>query len=492
MRNTGMTRLSMIAMFALAIAPAVSAQAPVVARVSGVVFDSVAMRPLAGAIVRIVRTDDPSIGRSAITDSAGRFTYDGVAAGIWAASFLHPRLDSLRLEPGIIRLEISTSDAVTMPLTTPSARAMVSAACGAMHEEFGVIIGEVRRADSDAPIAGATVQVEWPEWVLQKHKLVTEQQTQAARTDSLGRYALCGAPAGSTLRAVSWSGHDTTGIVEVEIPAAGLAVQDFVMGSVEYITSVDAATDSLPMTQRFRRGKAMVRGHVTSTDGRALANAVVRVVGSGSQVRTDANGAFTIVDAGGGTQSVEARAVGFQPYRRAVRLSDVSVTDVELSLAVRTVQLDTVRVVAGREVPWDVRGIERRWRTGLGKFMDGRTVLERSTLFTSDALRGMAGVYIRQPLGGFGQQIFMRSNRGGECQAMMFVDGVPIDFSGSGELTIDQFARPDMVAAIEVYPRASMVPSEYLTMASGCGVVAVWTKYGTDGVPVLPPKSERR
>ena len=465
---------------------------PIFARVSGTVFDSIAMRPLAGAIVRVVRTDDPSIGRTAVSDTAGRFAYDSVPVGIWMASFLHPKLDSLRLEPGIVRLDISASDSVTMLLATPSARTLIVASCGALPLEFGLIIGEVRRAEDDAPMTDATVEVEWPEWVLQKRNLITEQQRQSARTDSLGRYTLCGAPTGSTMRAVSWSGSDTTGVVEVEVPAAGVALLDFAVGSVIYITAADSSTVSSRIAERIRRGTATVRGRVTTTDDRPLANAVVRVIGSGSQVRVSGDGAFAITDAGAGTQTIEARALGFRPYRRVVRLYSSRATETTLSLAVANVQLDTVRVVAGREVPWDVRGIERRWRTGLGKFIDGATVRERTATRTTDALRRVAGVTVRQEPGADGQQIIMRSNTGVECLAILFVDGIPIDVAGSGEITIDQLARPDMVAAIEVYSRPSMAPAEYLTMARDCGVVALWTKAGTHNVPVLPPKSDRK
>ena len=47
-------------------------QAAVFARVIGTVWDSIAMRPLGGATVRIVRADDPSIGRSATTTAFGQ------------------------------------------------------------------------------------------------------------------------------------------------------------------------------------------------------------------------------------------------------------------------------------------------------------------------------------------------------------------------------------------------------------------------------------
>jgi hypothetical protein len=466
-----------------------AAQTPVVAQVHGTVFDSVAMTPLKGAMIRIVRADNPSAGRSAFSDSAGVYVYDSVPAGVWLASFLHPTLDSLRLEPGIVRLDITEAGVVEMPLATPSGRTLLARACGPGQDaDSGVIVGVIFSADDDAPLAGATIEVEWPEWVLARKQIVTEMSKRRTVSDSLGHYTFCGVPSGSTLRARSFRLADSAGVIEVTIPASGYAVQDFDIGSVAVANTTSAivrdadTTGAAPVT----RGRAIVRGRITSAAGAPLPNAIVRILGNGTVVRSNGAGEFRIIDAVPGTHSLEARAIGYTPERRVVRLRTALETEVSLTLATRRVELDTVRVVAGREVPWDVRSIERRWRAGLGKFIDGKTVVERSTLFATDALRGMPGVFVRAANRGFGQNIVM-SSTWGECGATLYVDGLPVR---GGGVTIDDFVRPDDVAAIEVYNRPSTVPGEFLTFSS-CGVVAVWTKHGTGNVPVLPPKSSR-
>ena len=489
MRLVTARQASVLPALALVLATAATAQTTPVASVRGVVFDSVGMRPLSEAVVRIVRASDPATGLTARTDSTGAFRYDSVPAGVWLATFLHPVLDSLRLEPAIVRLEITEGGTVEMPLVTPSPRTLVRAVCGAaIPDDLGLIVGDVRRADDDAPIANAMVAVEWPEWVLVKRKLTTDQQRATATTDSLGRYFICGAPAGSTLRTLSWAGADSSGLVEVEVPAGGYAAYDFAIGAMRAV-----ASDTLSAKQDVvRRGTAVVRGTVTTAQGAALPNASIRVIGSGTTVRTDTTGAFQITDAGSGTQTIEARAIGYQPVRRTLRLSSVTPTTVALRLQVANVQLDTVRVIAGREIPWDVRGIERRWRTGMGTFLDAKMVKDRAVLYTTDALRGMAGVMVRPPRDpAFGQDIIMRSNGGEECRAVLYVDGMPVDVRGIGGIMLDDFAQPDMVAAIEVYNRPSMVPAEYLTMHRDCGVVALWTKLATGNIAILPPKSAR-
>jgi len=468
----------------------VPAQERVVAQVVGTVYDSVAMRPLAGAVVRLFRAGEPASGRTARSDETGRFAYDSVPAGVWLVSFLHPVLDALRVDPLFAQLQITESGLVSAPLFIPSARALVAAACGVgTSNEFGLVVGEIRRAADNAPLAGATVAVEWPEWVLRKKRLVTEELRKIARSDSAGRYALCGAPAGSTVRAVAWSGTDTSGAIELAVPPSGYALQDFTVAPAHYAPLGADSAELGNAAVHVRRGRGTVRGRVLTPTGAPLANAAVRVLGSGTQVRTSTTGTFVIDDAVAGTQSVEARAIGFQPERRAVQLTESGVVEVSLTLAVRHVSLDTVRVFAGRELPWEVRGIERRWRTGIGKFLDGRTVRERSAFYTSDALRSIAGVQVRSSGGGFGQQVLMRNMRGQLCQAILFVDGIAMDAAGSGGMTLDDFATPSEVAVVEVYARASLVPAEYLTMHRDCGVVAVWTRFGTQNVRLLPPRS---
>ncbi len=467
------------------------AQAPVRARITGTVFDSVSRRALAGAMVRIVRADDPSIGRSATADAFGSFHYDSVPGGTWLATFLHPVLDSLRLEPGIVRIEIQESGSIVVPLATPSARALIVATCRVpLASDLGVIIGDVRRASDDAPLAAAKVEVSWPEWTLNKGRMVTEQRVRTATTDSTGHYTLCGVPSGGTLRGVAWSAADTSGAVEVMTPEAGYAVLDFAIAPVEHLAvKVDSGATSIDV--KVRRGKAAVRGVVTTIDRRPLANAVVRVLGSGTQVRTSAAGAYAILDAGAGTQTVEARAIGYQPMREMVRLSESASNTVDLRLPVQRVQLDTVRVAAGRDLPVEVRAIERRWRAGTGVILDARTVRERSNLFTTDALRGLSGVTVRQ-VGGFGQTVWMRSSNGNECQAGVIFDGAQLPPSQAASISIDEIARREDISAIEVYPRPSQVPAEFTSMVQGCGVVAIWTKRGTGGVmPVKPKPGER-
>lgn len=482
--------LTCLSAVALAAQSPTRAAAPVRARIAGMIYDSVAKRPLAEALVRIVRADNPAVGRSATTDVTGAFRFDTVPAGTWLATFLHPILDSLRLEPAVAQIIIAEPGAVELPFAVPSLRSIALRRCGPrLAAGDGMITGEVRDANTDAPVVGAWTTVEWPEWVLQARRLVTEIRRLSIRTDSLGRYALCGAPNGGSYRALAWSGADTTGAIEVALPESGYAIQDFVIGHTETISvRIDSASAATP-TATVRRGRASVRGTITTIDGRGLAGAVVRVIGSGSQVRTAANGSFLIADAGNGTQTVEARAIGYSPSRTSVVLRDGDVMPVSMMMARQRVQLDTVRVMAGREIPPQVRAIERRWQSGVGTFLDARTVREKATIFLTDALRGLNGVSVFQ-VGGYGQKVMMRSPfNGAECEARLVVDGQVVPPGQVANISIDELAKPNEIAAIEVYPRANLVPPEFVTVEAGCGVVVLWTKRATGGVLPVSPKA---
>lgn len=486
-------------------------------RVVGIVWDSLAMKPLEAAVVRMVREDNPSAGVSATTTGAGRFVFDSVATGVWLATFLHPVLDSLRIDPGIMRLEISEPGEVRLPLATPSPRSLITTTCRApIDAELGMIVGEVRSVSDDSPLVDAQVFVEWPEWILQRRRLTTDVRQVTARTDTAGRYALCGVPSGSTLRTIAWHSADTTGAIEVAVSPSGFALQDFLVGTSERVTvPVDTTAPSGASTSRraartanasgpvatvtARRGRASVRGTVRTFDGQPIANAIVRVLGSGSQIRTDGDGAYLITDAATGTQSIEARAIGYSPYRLPVILRAGETGPIVLRLAVQRVQLDTVRVVAGRQFAREVLAIERRMNSAIGTILDARTIRERATVFVSDALRGVSGVVVSRAKG-YGQEILMRRSASvhqsadagtidSYCAANIVVDGVRMAPGSGYDFGFDDYVNMDDVAVVEVYPRLALVPAEFLAKDNGCGSVVIWTKRATGGV--LPQKPTR-
>src|SRR5688500_18555648 len=106
MRPGHLSLIALIARTAATLAPvSVGAQATDVMirenvnTVSGVVHDSIARRPLAGATVQLVATDSIGrFGRTTVSDSLGRFSIADVPEGRYRLGFFHAKLDSLGVD----------------------------------------------------------------------------------------------------------------------------------------------------------------------------------------------------------------------------------------------------------------------------------------------------------------------------------------------------------------------------------------------------------
>lgn len=488
-----------LAGLSMAVTPgALVAQQPndVLVQVVGTAFDSIAMRPMGGARIRVVNAADPVRVRQGVADSAGRFRVDSLEAGRWFATLLSPTLDSLDVQATIARIDVLETGVLEIALATPSARTLVVNRCGTIAGDLGLFYGTVRSASDESPLAQAMLVAEWPEWVIPRkgRGMVFERKRLEAQADSAGRFAMCGVPAETVVRLHVSHGADSSGVLGVEVPASGFVRRDVALGRVAWVTEVrvDSSVGHTVDTVRVRRGGAGARGRVADINGRAIAGASVRVLGSGREGRADSVGAFTVLDAAAGTQTIEARAIGFQPVRQLVELRDGVTTPVSFTLAPQTVNLDTVRVVAGRSVDPAVGDFERRWRRGgvAGTFMDGETLRRRSVVFVTDALRAINGVRVI-PVGGYGQRIVMRGMSGRECVPIMYIDGIPMHSLGGGvaEMFIDDFVNASDIAAMEVYPRSAVVPAQFADM-NGCGTVAIWTRMRFGGVEPREPSRQ--
>lgn len=307
-------------------------------------------------------------------------------------------------------------------------------------------------------------------------------------SDSTGRFRVCGVPVGRKVVVGAWSSPDSIASREIVIPANGYAVAELALEALGNSTLERDEGDAFRPVSKTSIGAAVVRGTVLNANGSGIADARVSIVGSGSSARSAQSGEFTIIDAVSGVQTIEVRAIGFLPTRRPVTVADGINSPVVLRMDAMATALDTVRVDAATPPP-AIRAIERRARSGVGTMLSGNDVVRRSSLFVSDALRGINGVFVKQA-GGTGQVVWMRSFLGRECEATVLIDGVPLAGSDRARVTLDEFARPEDIAAIEVYPLVNLVPPEFMTMQDGCGVVLIWTKRATAGF--IPAFSSRR
>lgn len=447
-------------------------------RVNGVVFDSVAMRPLVGAVVQAVNVANPATSRSATTDSVGRFTLAAVASGSWAIAALHPRLDSLGLDQIRATVEVAPGADVPVVVAVPEARRLARLLCGEealAQDTSGYLVGTLRSAGPDrAPVVG-TIHVEWLELTITGKGFVRTRETRSTASGPDGRFLACGIPAGGLVRVSAAHGTDSTGVIDLQMPYDGIQQRDLYVGASRTVrVPVNAAvldstgfgTDSLTV----KRGDGLLRGRLLGATGAPLADAQVAVRDAGVQVRTDAEGRFAMAELPNGTWNLDVRAVGYDPLTRAVDVlrDDSSVVSYTMS---RFVALDTFRIRSRmpNNPTSNLAGFEERAKAGFGRFLGPEQLEKLQPLWFSDVL--MRFPSLRLERADYGYVATMRATgMGTRCVPRLYIDNVVMPNDGSAE----SYITGNQIAAIEVYAGA-FGPPQYMDFLSGCGSIVVWT-----------------
>lgn len=465
---------------------------PALASVSGIVFDSVAARPLDGARVQLVATDDPSRTRTTLTRTDGTFRFDSVPSGTWLAGFYHSALDQYGVEVPLERVRVIGTTEVHTTLAIPSARVIIDNACGASDgQDAGLYVGFVRTTNGSPPKRRGHVQVQWNAYKVEAKGIALSTPTLEVETSEQGGFTVCGVPRGGIMVARAWAGTDSSGYVELEVSKVGLLRHDLVVAgnrTVDVGVRQGVASDSLAqMTTRVSRGDGTLKGRITHSGGAPIRDARVVLWGSGIEVTTNGDGQFTMSDLPLGSWTLEARALGFVRTRQAVDISENDGAPVNVKLDAVTAVLDTVRVLGQRIVlPPDMRDFERRRKAGFGTFIDEMEIERRHALYVSDLFRMVPGISV-VPTGMFSHAIVMlgrtlgatvveeeapgKSKSVAGCVPAFFIDGLRVD-SRDGD--IEMFVSTAEIRAIEIYARASNVPAEFNT-TSGCGSILVHT-----------------
>ena len=188
--------------------------------ISGVVHDSIARLPLAGAMVQLVAGEGATLRvRVTVSDSLGRFTLTDVPAGRYTLGFLHPLLDSLGLEPALRTVSVDGVRPVRADLAIPSPTRLRLAICGsrAAGDSGALVVGFVRTAVDHSPIAGVTVRGQWFELTVKKREIVRRIPRLIATTAANGWFALCDVPIEGTTGLMASLGADSTDLIEVQV-----------------------------------------------------------------------------------------------------------------------------------------------------------------------------------------------------------------------------------------------------------------------------------
>ena len=454
---------------------------PSLGRIAGVLFDSLAKRPIIGARVQLapgtasVPPPDAAGSRLTTSRSGGRFEFDSVAAGGWTVIVRDARFDSLGIAELATALLVKATGTTRVQLAVPSTRGLVTNVCGdsLARDTTGFIYGRLRRAAGTRESAAGVVRVQWLEYLIDRGGSLRRIATVEVPTGETGAFVACAVPIGGAVRIAAWSGSDSTGNLDFDMPASGVMRRELFVGAsraeqLPLLQDSAAATDSLvTATRTIRRGSAQLTGRIIGPGGQPVANARVAVHEAGLEVTSNSDGRFAMLNLPAGTRAMDVRAIGFEPQQLAVDLFVDETTTGSWEM-IRAVALDTVRVRA-RLLGRDMEGFEERRRSGMGRFLGPEQLTRMDPLRLSTIFFGMPGVRIRSGMGG--DVLLMRGlGLSALCTPQVFLDGMRMPNDGS----LDGFVLPTEVRAVEVYT-ASFAPYQYTNPLSGCGSILIWT-----------------
>ena len=497
--STSRCATSRAAMAAIAVAGALSAwpgagagaqsprsEARSTARVSGVVYDSIAGGPIADVLVHFVGASDDISGRdfSARTDADGRYVIESLPAGRYIAGFFHAAVDTLGIETPPRTVEVREGEQ-RVPLATPSMATLLGSICPPQQrsDSTGALIGHVLSADVELAITDATVLVEWSEMVIDAQGFRTRDVRIPGGTTGPGWFAICNLPTDIALYARAVHGTDSSGTIEVEVPPGGLRHLTIQVGSATGIATSPEIT-AVTGVRRFY-GAARLTGTVLDIQGNPVSGASVRAWGTDREALTNDRGVFVLDSLPAGTRTVEARALGWTPVRATAHLADARVTDVDFAFRERAVVMPTVTSRAQLVYARKLIEFERRRRAGFGTFLTPAFLESRPNVKLGELLRELPSVRIvNTDVSANPTRTVLMPMQGGagtvNCVPTLWVDGVR-DPSQDFELL-----RSDNLAGIEIYTRAFDRPAQF-TDSSKCGAIVVWLR----PPPSAPPKAAR-
>lgn len=443
------------------------------ASVHGIVFDSVAHAPLAGAQVQFADAATRARLYAAVSDSLGYYRIDSIPAGQYIAGFFHPSVDLLGIESPLRLVSVAAGSANVVNLGIPGASRMVASLCGKRNrsDSTGAMAGVVRGADSGLPLAGAHVVVSWLEVLVDHQQLVSQPRQLIATTDAEGGYRVCGLPGADTLFVNAEAAGTTSGFVSVAVPARGIARQDFTLGdstSAAPLVTDPSASAEVRAETTVLRGSAKLAGIVIGPNEQPLAEAQVVVRGTGLEAKSDTSGHFAISGLPSGTFSVDARAIGKEPVVIPVNLSSAGTTSMKIRLT-KPIQNLTRVLVFGRtpKKRQDILDFERRKKGGMGHYFTDDDVFLKHAVEITNVLSMVPGVRVTSR-SRFEHTLTMH----GGCVAWIYLDGLKMDprFEDIDDIP------PNQLAGIEVYSGPLEAPPKFPAPV-GCGIVLLWLKH---------------
>ena len=469
-------------------AGSIAGQAPQArASLTGIVFDSVAGRPLVGATVQITGAAGAVMGRraSAVTDTTGRYAVTDLAPGRYVGGFFHDALDTLGLV-GELRAVSVGDTAATLDLATPSPPTIIGTICGAnsVSDSLGLLIGHVHKSGTSTPLSGATVTVEWGETIIEKGSVRSRNMAADATTQGPGWFAMCDVPGQVELTVSASLGADSTGFINIEVPRMGIRHVTFYVGGARRVPS--AAIDTIsPLDTTIRvlapemvwRGGARLTGIVRDEKGLGVNGARVLVRGTNLATTSSDRGYFGLDSLPGGTQMLEVRAVGYLPATAIVHLAAEEPAQTEVFIGDRLVTLEAVKVTATLVFSRNLAKFQvNRERNIGGMFVGPREIERYRGMRFSNLVQAIPGVRLSYNQGFTILMDYTGTDDGrsqGLCVPTFYIDGQRSQYTAS---EIEGLYRADELAGVEVYVRENQRPIEFQDINSRCGAIVIWTR----------------
>jgi hypothetical protein len=440
-------------------------------RIEGIVFDSVHARPLANAHVVAAGTAAQSeVRREATSDSTGRYRIDSLPSGHYIVGFESPLLDSLEVGLSPREANLASGRSATLDLALPSAAKLRSAVCfgATLPPGTGVIIGHVVSAETESPLAGVTIAMEWRDLGVDRKTLrpINRQRSDSVVTDKDGWYRMCGVATGAWVSMQIQQDKRSGAVLRARVDdTLGIAIRHLSLAAASARSGETAAGDAASAP---RSGTATLSGVVRGPEGAPVASAEVRVQDTRAETRTDAQGAFTLGGLPAGTQQLVVRRVGYAEAEVSVDLRNGATTTHDVVLR-RIVNLDSVLVVASRPKYPDFY-LHQSAAGGFGVFLGPEAIAKERVTRTSDILEKRPGFRVEQR----GYHTVVLSTREAQtCPATIIIDGIVV--RSDNPPSID-YVHPAEVGAMEIYRAGeeNFAPAEY--HIGKCGGVVIWTK----------------
>ncbi len=472
--------------------------------ISGTVYDSLSGRPLAEARVQLAASDLRGSVSTARTDSGGNFLFGGVQPGEYLVGFTHPFLDSLGLDVPPLKLKVGGTTPLRLSLAIPTALAVRAQICPATQpaDSSGLVLGFLRDADSGLHLDSGRVVLEWTEVRVSKDgkSIVPERRSASAEATGAGWYALCGVPTAGPIAARAEVAGRVTGYIDVTVPPRGVLHRDFNVPTGASAVAVTPAnrgdsTNGRDIGKRdtgtsdvtpIRHGRSRVTGVVLDRNGRPLHGARLFVWGSDITTNTDDDGRFTLSGLPAGTQTLEARYIGYAPKRVAVDLASDRTASVSVTLDKIAQVLSEVKVYGEQSaLSRRLEGFRQRMRAGWGRFITRADIKQRAPIRLTDLLRGMPGIEVR-PKGAFDYELDARNSSCGGVP--VYVDGHRLlgvtrgssrNVNDNDFVSVNDLVWLDWIVGIEVYSDGFSAPAEYGGWGF-CPRVLIWTSMDAD------------